>query len=1015
MVRKQFILTTKKTNYMKNSLLTLTCTVAVFYFGIDISAQKVKDTIGKEKKIDEVVLIGYGSARKSDLTGSVAVVSGASLDKSPVANVAEALTGKIAGLTVTTTEGSPDAEINLKVRGGTSISQDNNPLIIVDGFEVNSLNDIPSSTIENITVLKDASSTAIYGSRGANGVILVTTKAGKSGKIRVTLNGYSGFKFLAQEIDVLSPLDYAKWQYEYATLTGLQKNLDDFKKYFGDYSNINQYQNYQGIDWQKKVYGNTGTYQNTELGVSGGSSTLNFNLNLAHYNSNEIQIGSKYRKDNLSLNLKGKPNDKINFGVTFRYSNYILDGSGANEQNEASSSDSRLKNSVQYSPINVPALTTEDPNASDENYLTNPLLAIRDNDEKQVKRNYVIQGNFGWNLAKNLKFNTDAGLEYYHYNINRFYGSSTYYALNNTPTDYKTQPSVLLGTREDKRFRIANTFNYDFKNILGDDHRLKLLLGQEYTDYQRTDNTSVINGFSKSFTFENAVNLSALGHPSNVNNFVYPDDRLLSFFTRATYDYKGKYLLTATLRADGSSKFTTGNKWGYFPSAALAWKVNEENFLKDVSWINLLKFRLSYGEAGNNNIPTGQTIQNFAAGTSGLNYIDGVTSFLAAGNVLANPDLRWETTTTKNLGFDYELIKGRISGSVDAYKNNTTDLLVQFPLPGSGYLYQYQNIGEVENKGIEGNINIDAIKKQDYGLSLGFNIAFNKNKIISLGALNNFTQNSGWASTAIPDDYIVNVGQPLGLMRGYKSDGRYEVSDFNYVNGVYTLKAGIADASTIVSLKNKVQPGDMKLKDLTGDGKVDINDLTTIGNVNPKFTGGFVLNANVKSFDLSASFNFSVGNDVYNADKIAFTTGGASGQYRNLSTVMADGTRWTNIDPGTGALVTDPTALAALNANTKLWSPYSKYVFSDWAVEDGSFLRLNTLTLGYTFPESLVSKLGLTKIRLYTSAANVFVLTKYSGLDPEVSTRRKTPYTPGVDSSPYPKSRQVVFGFNLSF
>jgi hypothetical protein len=289
----------------------------------------------------------------------------------------------------------------------------------------------------------------------------------------------------------------------------------------------------------------------------------------------------------------------------------------------------------------------------------------------------------------------------------------------------------------------------------------------------------------------------------------------------------------------------------------------------------------------------------------------------------------------------------------------------------------------------------------------------NENRINSLGVMSNFGTNTNWASTQIGNDYAVNVGSPIGLMYGYKSDGRYEVSDFDYNGTTYTLKPGVANASTVVG---NVQPGYMKLKDINGDGLVNNSDLTIIGNANPKATGGFAINANAYGFDFSAAFNYSIGNDVYNANKIEFTTSNQNGEYRNLSTEMADGKRWTNLNVETGELVKDPTALAALNANTTMWSPFmSRFVFSDWAVEDASFLRLNTLTLGYTSPASLINALGISKLRFYLTGTNIFVWTKYSGPDPEVSTRRNTPLTPGVDYSAYPRSRQLVFGLNLSF
>lgn len=279
--------------------------------------------------------------------------------------------------------------------------------------------------------------------------------------------------------------------------------------------------------------------------------------------------------------------------------------------------------------------------------------------------------------------------------------------------------------------------------------------------------------------------------------------------------------------------------------------------------------------------------------------------------------------------------------------------------------------------------------------------------------MSNFGTPTGWASTQITNDYVVNVGGPIGEMYGFKNDGRYEVSDFNYDGSKYTLKEGVADASTIVGT---VQPGYMKLKDINGDGKVDSNDQTIIGHANPKNTGGLVINANAYGFDLSAAFNWSYGNDIYNANKVEFTTSNLNGQYKNLSSEMAQGKRWTNLNPESGQLVSDPTELAALNANTSMWSPYmDRFVFSDYAVEDGSFFRLNNLTLGYTTPEAITSKIGFSKLRFYVTASNVFVLTKYSGPDPEVSTRRSTPLTPGVDYSAYPRSRQLIFGLNLNF
>jgi TonB-linked SusC/RagA family outer membrane protein len=958
--------------------------------------------------LNEVIVVGYGTTKKSDLTGAVSTISGNDMRKIPVPNVAEALTGRIAGVQVTSSEGSPDSEVKIRIRGGGSLTQDSSPLYIVDGFPVNSINDVSSSDIESISVLKDASSTAIYGSRGANGVIIITTKKGKDGKVTVNFNMFYGMKNAVNTIDVLQPEDFVKWQYEYALLAN---DVNSYEKYFGSWQDYDLYKGMKGNNWQKQIYGRTGEVQSRDLSIRGGQEKINYNFNFAHYDEKAIMLGSDFKRNNVSLSLNSKATDKIDLTFTMRYSDTEINGGGVNEQNEISSTDSRLKHSVGYAPIPMPGLTTDDTDEAVSSYLVNPFVSIADNNRQQFRKNFNMLGSFSWKLTDKLVYKTELGLDNYNYLDYRFYGRTTYYVNNAPAAERQGMPALTIGDRKDVRFRNANTLNYDFKKSLGDNHNLKVLLGEETINYQRNDVNSVIQGFPKFFDFSQAQKLTTQGTPQSVDNNYFPDDKLLSFFGRVNYDYKDRYIFTATYRADGSSKFLGSNKWGFFPAAAAAWKISEESFLKDVSWINSLKLRVSYGEAGNNNIPTGQTVQNFQSSTS--TWINGVDSFWAASKTMANPDLKWETTVTQNLGLDFDFFKSRISGSVEVYKNVTKDLLINFPVAGSGYDFQYRNMGETQNTGVEATLNLVLVERPTYGVNVSFNAGFNTNRINSLGVMSNFGQATNWASTAIGNDYAINVGMPIGIMYGYKSDGRYEVSDFDYNGTTYTLKSGVANASTVVGT---VQPGYMKLKDINGDGVVNSNDLSIIGNANPKSTGGMVLNANAYGFDLSAAFNWSIGNDVYNANKIEFTTSNPSGQYRNLSSEMADGKRWTNLDVNTGQLVTDPAALTALNANTTMWSPYmSRFVFSDWAVEDGSFLRLNTLTLGYTTPNSLVSAMGVSKLRFYLTASNVFIITKYSGPDPEVSTRRNTPLTPGVDYSAYPRSRQFVFGLNLNF
>jgi len=964
--------------------------------------------------LDEVVVIGYGTAKKSDLTGAVVSVTGDALRKMPVSSVSESLTGRMAGVQVTSTEGSPDASIRIRVRGGGSITQDNTPLYIVDGFPVNSITDISPSDIKSIDVLKDASSTAIYGSRGANGVIIITTKGGnKDGKVSVNYNVFAGVKKLANELDVLKPEDYVNWQYEFALL---EKDLPSYENYFGAWQDRDMYEGMKANNWQQQVYGRTGNVFSNDLSVRGGSEKTSFSLNYARYKEKAIMVGSDFLRDNVTMKLDNKPNDKMDISFSMRYSQTKTNGGGTNEQNEISSADSRLKNAIGYPPIPVDGLTTDDTNEQTAGDLVNPLMAAADNDRYQLRKNFNIAGSFTWRIIENLEWRTDIGLDNMSLIDDRFYGLTTYFVKNRPAGAYQNMPAVVLRDKKDVRLRNTNTVSYDFKSFLSDDHNLKVMLGEEMIKTESNEVTSEIHGFPVLFTSDQAFKLTTQGKfVQSVDNYFYPDDKLLSFFGRVNYDFKGRYLFTATYRADGSSKFLGNNQWGYFPSAAAAWKISEESFMQNTaSWLSSLKLRLSYGESGNNNIPVGQTFQSFVSSTT--TWINGVNSFWAASKTMANPDLKWETTKTRNIGVDFGFFQNRLTGSLEFYRNTTSDLLIEFPVPGTGYDTQFRNMGETQNQGVELSLNYAVIEQENYGLNVSFNISRNRGTVESLGVLEEIRAASGWASSQIPYDYIVRPGLAIGQMYGYRSDGRYEVSDFESYNpstGKWTLNSGVADANQIVGA---LAPGMMKLKDLTGDGLVTTEDQEIIGNANPKLTGGFILNGYAYGFDLTASFNYTYGNDIYNANKIEFTTSNPNNQYRNLITMQENGQRWTNLDGGTGTLVTNPTALADMNSNTTMWSPYmARYVLSDWAVEDGSFLRLNTLTLGYTVPSSITSKLHIKNLRFYGTASNLFVITDYTGYDPEVSTRRKTQLTPGVDYSAYPRSRQFVFGLNLNF
>lgn len=966
--------------------------------------------------LEEVVVIGYGSVRRKDLTGSVATVDADVLTAVPVASATEALTGKMAGVQITTTEGSPDAEMKIRVRGGGSITGDNSPLFIVDGFPVESISDIPASEIEDITVLKDASSTAIYGSRGANGVILVTTKSGKEGKVSVSYNAYYSWKKIANTMDVLDPYDYAKWQYELALL---KDDLTSYEQYFGKYEDMDMYQNIPYNDWQDLTFGRTGHTFNHNLNISGGTERIRYSFSYAHMNDKAIMEGSNYKRDNFSLKLNTKPTKNTTLDFSIRYSETDIRGGGANETSSTLDTDKRLKYSVIYTPIPLANLDESAGSADDDlGNLYHPITAIWDNDRMKERKTLNMNGSFGWEIFTNFKVKTEFGYDDYRNNDQRFWGTTTYYIKNTPAAANQGHPAIRINNLFRHRFRNTNTINYDFEKVLKNkDHSLNLLVGHEWIITKENELENEVHGFPDWISATEAWKLTNIQGttPYNIENTLNPDDKLFSFFGRVNYNYKSKYLLTATFRADASSKFSEDNRWGFFPSAAVAWRISSESFMEGAkNWLDDLKLRFSYGTAGNNNIPSGQLVQVYNSNTT--SWINGFNNYWAPSKTMANPDLKWETTITRNLGLDFTLFGGKLNGTIEAYLNTTKDLLINFPVSGTGYDTQYRNMGETQNKGIEATINWTIVNKKNWGISLNANIGFNKNEIKDLGIMQDFGQDTSWASSEIGQDFWIAKGGSVGEMLGYRSAGRYEVSDFvgyDAASETWILKEGVDDCTAVVGT---LRPGMMKLKDLSGDGVVTggYEDREIIGDANPVATGGFGINARAYGFDLSANFNFSIGNDVYNANKIEYTMTGKY-QYRNMTTEMADGNRWTNLNPD-GTICNDPEQLAAMNANTTMWSPMTqRMVFSDWAVEDGSFLRLNTLTLGYTLPESLMNKVHIKNLRFYVTAYNVFCLTGYSGFDPEVSTALQTNLTPGVDYSAYPKSRQFVIGVNLNF
>ncbi len=975
--------------------------------------------------LEEIVVIGYGVQKRSDLTGAVSSVSSKVLEAMPVSSAAEAITGRMAGVQVTTSEGGPDAEIKVRVRGGGSITQDNSPLFIVDGFPVSSINDIAPGDIQSIDVLKDASSTAIYGARGANGVVIVTTKSGKEGKTSVNLNVYFGWKQLANELEVLDSYEYVMSQYELANWKSNARDYDSsFEKFYGSYGDLELYKNQKTTNWQQEIFGRTAFTQNYNASITGGSDKIKYNIGLTHMDDESIMMGSGFMRNNINAKLRGEIAKGLTFDFTARYSHTSITGAGTST--EGGSSVARLKHAIRYMPTQGLA----DMVASGDDYLEemlnsnasaflNPVDMTRDEYKKQTRRQQTYNGALNWEIIKGLVFRTEWGIETQDNHTDQYYGLSTSMARNNN-----LSPVARKYDRSASRWREANTLT--FNRTFNEKHDLTVLLGQEITSYKYKDQTVEARYFPKSTSREVALSNMALGEAQPIDTFISADDNMASFFGRVNYTFDDRYIFTASIRADGSSKFAPGNQWGYFPSAAAAWRISEEKFMEgSEKWLSNLKLRLSYGASGNNRISN--DLYRYVYGTSTPSKPYGINGeqqvIMKPSSALPNPNLQWETTVTRNIGVDFGFFDNRLSGTVDLYWNTTKDLLINASIPSSsGFASQYQNIGRTSNKGVEVVLDAVLVEKENFRLNFNANLSWNQNRVDELGVAQSMLQGSGWVKT-ISDigDYLVEVGKPIGQIYGYRSDGFYTVDDFVYSynedtgNATWTLKEGIVDGTSVYG--GTALPGSMKLRDLNGDGKVDAdNDREVIGNTQPLIAGGFNLSAQFYGVDIAAYFNYSFGNDVYNANKLEFTATYDTRKYGNLLAIMRD--RFQYIDPATGkSMINDYDALVAHNQNAKIWTPVNitKGVLTDWAVEDGSYLRLSNVTVGYTLPQRLTKKIGMQQLRFYVTGTNLWLWTKYSGYDPEVDTRRSTPLTPGVDYSAFPRARQIVVGANITF
>ncbi len=1016
-------------------------------FVVDVNKDSVVNvTMKSNATLNDVVVIGYQTVRKRDLTGAVANVNSKQLKDIPVTSASEALTGKMAGVNVTTTEGSPDADIKIRVRGGGSLSQDNSPLYIVDGFEVSSISDIAPTEIESIDVLKDASSTAIYGARGANGVIIITTKSSKTGsnKFKVDLGASWGFKKATKYNKVMSPYDFAYYQYELES--GTEKS--DYISAYGTYGDLDIWKSREGNDFQDQIFGRTGNQQMYNVNIAGSTKKLAYSLAYANNSENSIMYGSGYIKHNINGKLTYDITKNFIFDINARISHTQFEGlSGGADTNESNASNSIVANSTRFRPVTE--VSTGGDDDADLTKVKNPYERIVATDKLKKVFNQSYSAGLSWKPIEKLTLRTQWQYGQKKGNTDQIWLGD---AVSNSKYGGNGQPQALVGKDKTWTWSNSNTVTYEDRKLFGGRDAITVLVGEEnkssrlkryedvYVNYDRgLGFADIKNDYNRSSDLYNSI--ESIGAKEN----------MLSFFGRVNYTIADKYLATFTMRADGSSLFGENNKWGYFPSGALAWRISDEKFLKDSKAVSNLKLRLSFGTAGNNRIPSGIQYTAWRMADAGSKYpwFDGDRDeMMEIETTKNNANLKWETTITRNVGIDFGFLKSRISGSIDLYWNTTKDLLMKTEIPGaSGYNYQYQNFGQTSNKGVELQLMATIVDAKKFTLNFSGNIAYNKNTIDKLNTSSEW-QSSNWGAASVYEDFRVVEGGSLGEIWGYKMNGYFTCwtpnntsGDLRLVNGkwlpvVDKVSGATADPSadgvdkSYTIFGGTLYPGCPKVE-TNADGSVKKQKL---GNTVAPITGGFGFNGTfLKNFDFNVFCNFSLNNKIVNGTKFALSYYRDSAKKYNLNNDFAVGGRYTWMDPKTGMNLGRPhnstiayyrTAdalgdrLNEINANAEYWNPCAATAMqlTDYAVEDASFLRLQQVTLGYSLSKNVLKKCFLSSVRFYVTGYNLYCWTKYTGNDPEVDTSsKKNQMCPGVDYASYPKSRSVIFGVNVSF
>lgn len=937
------------------------------------------------EQIEEVVVIGYGEQSARDVTGAITSVDVAAIEQMPTTDVNEALQGRMAGVVISSNDGQPGEEMNLVIRGANSVTQDNSPLYVVDGFPTEdfSMMDLNPNDIKSISILKDASAGAIYGSRGANGVVIIETKSGR-GKVTVNYSGSLAIKQVANKMDVMDPYEYVRYRIELYP-DSASSLLDDAGMTLDDYRNV------EGYDWQEQLF-QTALTHNHSVTMSGSSDNTQYMFSGSYLNQEGVVISTGYERFQGRLKLDQKLSPKLTLGVNANYTYGETDGALAAEAGSSTSSwQSYLMYRVwSFSPIDKGVLDSDEGEEAEVdvtqlNPITSAVNSLRLVEQKAFLGNLSLK----YQITPELRWMSTFGMNHRMNEEKRFNNSKTYAGFK-----HKYNTNGLNGSyNSDTRREWVNENTLNFKKKFNRRHTLNAMAGFTLQNYTRSR-----YGYNVIKIPNDALGFSGLetGTPNKIRS-TESQNRTMSFLGRVNYSLLSRYLFTVSFRADGSSKFPEDNRWGYFPSAAVAWRINNESFLKRARWIDDLKLRVSWGITGNNRIgdfsyySALDYVDHYALGNSTPSAAAGISSY-------ANKALAWEETEQYDLGLDFAVLKNRIRLTADVYRKTTRDLLLNAYVPFSTGVGSAQlNVGSVRNEGIELTLETVNVKTRDFTWASSFNIAFNRNEVLELAnGQTSFTTNVSWTGdfSATPL-YITRVGGPISSFYGLIWDGVYQLEDFNQLpNGTYELKSTVPDNG---NNRNIIQPGDIKYVDQNGDGTITNDDMVVMGRTYPIHTGGFSNDFKWRNLALNVFFQWSYGNDIMNANRIALE-GNYAGRAVNQFASYSDRWSFENQD--------------SQNYRAGGYGPRGYY--STRTLEDGSYLRLKNVTLSYDLPKKVIRKLSLSKAQVYVSLQNLWVLTDYSGMDPEVSTMHST-LTPGFDYSAYPRNKTYTFGVKIGF